>query len=291
LTDSVSDHAAEPASARLPILPTIAEAARIVGRRGWVYAVQIAIYALVLELASALTLLALPWATAGLPAVVAIGVRRLINLIVIELFVIACGTALFIGVQRAAVLGERPTVRLGLRMRRQDGAAWRAVLLYWLAAHLVPTLVTHLNGFAGAAELRWYPRYPSGWGIWIYWAWVCAVAPWLALGLPVALFEDEKRPFLTAARRLRGQWLRYLAVLAVCLLPGALWVLLRQGAIALVMPLRLLLTWPSDYGVSLLLELAYWVETYIVILLMSAAVAAAYSRLSPKFEPVYRVFD
>jgi len=291
LIDAVSQSGARPAQGRLAVGPTVAAVARIVRGRGGVYAALIVLYTVILELAIIVAGFLLPWLTAWLPPVPGLGLRRLAELVLIEFFLIACGTALFILVQRAAVLGERPSIAAGLRIRRQDYAVWRAVLLYWLAAHLVPTLLSHLNGFAGAAGLDWYPRYSAQWDMPVYWAFVCAVAPWFALGLPIALFEGDRRPFRTARRRLRGQWPRYLALLAICLLPGLLCVGAREileGTLALPWVLR------HPYLNSTVfagLEMAYSAETYFVILLMSAAIGAAYSRLSPAFEPVYRVFD
>jgi len=288
--DLASESAARRTSARLAIGPTIADAARIVWRQGRVYAALIVLYSVVLQVASTVATFLLAMLTAGLPPIAALGVDRLLQLILIELFLISCGTALFITVQRATLLGERPSITAGLRIRRQDFAAWRAVVLYWLAAHLVPTLISHLNGFAAAADLGWFPRIPFGWEMPLYWAFVCAVAPWVALGLPIALFEGDRRPFRAARQRLRGQWSRYLAVLTIGLLPGALCVYLRQLLeAALARPA----VWRSPFRsvISAGLEMAYSAETYIVILLMSAVIGAAYSRLSPKFEPVYRVFD
>jgi hypothetical protein len=289
--DAAGEPVVRSAPAPLAIGPTVAAAARIVGRHGGTYAALIVLYTIILELAIIVAGFLLPWLTAWLPAVAGLGLRRLVELVLIEFFLIACGTALFIIVQRAAVLGERPSIAAGLRIRRQDYAVWRAVLLYWLAAHLLPTLLSHLNGFAAAAGLDWYPRYAAQWDMPIYWAFVCSVAPWLALGLPIALFEGDRHPFRTARRRLRGQWPRYLALLAICLLPGAVCVGGREileGTLALPWVLR------HPYLNSTVfagLEMAYSAETYFVILLMSAAIGAAYSRLSPAFEPVYRVFD
>jgi len=202
------------------------------------------------------------------------------------------GTALFVSCQRAVVLGQPPAVRDALRLRRSEYPVLRALCVYWLIVHLVPTLVAQTNNLAQSLPLEWFPQTPYVIvNFALYWGWVLAAAPLVVLSLPIVLFEAAAAPIAEARRRLDGNGGRLLAASSIALVPlGGVEVVmyeLQQGG------------WVPFDGAQdplgllnfLFFSAVQNLMSFSIILLMSALVAAAYLRLSPKFEPIYRVFD
>lgn len=200
------------------------------------------------------------------------------------------GTALFIGCQRAIVLGETPAVRHVFRLRPAERGVLRAVCIYWCIVHLVPTVV--VNGGYVADELGLaFPRLGAPVSFAFYWGWVLATAPLAVLSLPIALFEGGAEPLAEGRRRLNGNTARLFAASVIAFAPLAMFQIalyaLRAGlsdpaeAVSPVGWLVELLLMPILQGAS----------SFAVILVMSALVATAYVRLSPRLEAVYRVFE
>ena len=202
------------------------------------------------------------------------------------------GTAIFVSCQRAIVLGQPPALRDALRLRRSDFPVLRALCVYWLIVHLVPTLVAQTNNLAQSLPLDWFPQSPYVIvNFAFYWGWVLAAAPLVVLSLPIVLFEAAAAPLAEARRRLDGNGGRLLAASGIALAPlGGMEVAmyeLQQGGWVPFDPAQD----PLGLLNFLFFSAVQNLTSFSIILLMSALVAAAYLRLSPRFEPIYRVFD
>ena len=197
------------------------------------------------------------------------------------------GTAIFISCQRQIVLGQTPEVGQALKLRQSDRDVLRAVCVYWLIVHLVPTVV--VNG-AYTAEALGLPflRLPTAAGFAFYWGWVLATAPLVVLSLPITLFEAAADPLAEGRQRLDGNTGRLFVASALAFAPIAVVDIALYAFRDAVDPL--------DEGTRLLLDalvmpLLQSASSLATILLMSALVAATYLRLSPRLDSVYRVFD
>ena len=67
-------------------------------------------------------------------------VQQLVLVVTIVTVLLLGGTAIFIDCQRAIVLGLPPAVGHALKLRPGETRVLRAVCVYWLIVHLVPTL-------------------------------------------------------------------------------------------------------------------------------------------------------
>jgi hypothetical protein len=200
------------------------------------------------------------------------------------------GTAIFIDCQRAIVLGRPPAISHALKLRPGELSVLRAVCVYWLIVHLVPTLVVNTGYVAEPLGLTWFPRLPAPASFAFYWAWVLATAPLVVLSIPIALFEGAAAPLTQGRRRLEGNAARLFAASVIAFAPLAA---IDVGIYALRQAWGsfdndLALFWLVDV---LLMNILQGVTSFAAILVMSALVAAAYLRLSPRIESVYRVFD
>jgi hypothetical protein len=200
------------------------------------------------------------------------------------------GTAICISCQRAIVLAQAPSVRYALRLQRGELRVLRAVCVYWLIVHLVPTLVVNMGYVTEPLGLMWIPRLPIAAGYAFYWGWVLVTAPLVVLSLPIALFETATDPLAAARHRLNGHIGRLFVAGAIAFAPLAVVEIglhLLADALGPFEP-DTMSFWFVDVLVISILQLA---SSFAVILVMSALVAAAYLRLSPRLETVYRVFD
>jgi hypothetical protein len=197
------------------------------------------------------------------------------------------GTAMFVSCQRAIVLDQAPAVGHALKLRPPDLPVLRAVWMYWLVVHLVPTVV--VNG-ARITEAVGVPvlLLPVAAEFAFYWGWVLATAPLVVLSLPITLFERGADPLAEGRRRLDGNTGRLVAASALAFAPiAALDVALfafRESYDAAEDGTRLLLD-------GLIMPILQAASSLATILVMSALVAATYLRLSPRLDSVYRVFD
>jgi hypothetical protein len=199
------------------------------------------------------------------------------------------GTAMFISCQRAIVLGQTPAVRDALKLRPSDAGVLRAVCVYWLIVHLVPTVVVNGSYVAETLGLP-FPRLSTPLNFAFYWGWVLATAPLVVLSLPITLFEDAADALAEGRRRLDGNTLRLFAASVIAFAPVALFDIAFEAlrGFAGAMDDGTALFWLFEV---LLVPILVTASSLVVILVMSALVAAAYLRLSPRLETVYRVFD
>ncbi len=197
------------------------------------------------------------------------------------------GAAIFISCQHAIVLDRTPAVRDALRLRQSDLRVLRAVCVYWLVVHLVPTVVVNGAYIAEALDLP-FLQLPRAAAFAFYWGWVLATAPLVVLSLPITLFEAAADPLAEGRRRLDGNIGRLVVASALAFAPIAIvdvaLDLLRDAYAS------------ADEGTLLLLDalvmpLLQSISSLATILVMSALVAAVYLRLSPRLDTVYRVFD
>jgi len=284
--------APQPPGRRLPAAQLALEAYWLVTRHPLAYGGQILVLsALAMIIQSVMTILVDGFTAAADPQwrVVAEVADYAGTAVAILLF---GGTTIFISCQRAIIIGEPPAMRHALRLRRGDLPVLRALCLYWLIVHLVPTLVAQINNVAQSVPLDWFPQEPFMMANFaFYWAWVLATAPLVVLSLPITLFEAAAAPIAEARRRLDGNTGRLLAASAIALAPlGAIEVAMYQLQQGGWVPFK------GDQDPTGFLNFLFFsavqnVESFTIILVMSALVGAAYLRLSPKFEPIYRVFD
>jgi hypothetical protein len=200
------------------------------------------------------------------------------------------GTAIFIDSQRAIVLGLPPAVGHALRLRPGETRVLRAVCIYWLIVHLVPTFVVQMSYLAPSLQLDWPLRLPTPANFAFYWAWVLATAPLVVMSLPIVLFEHAPMPLVQGRQRLDGNGGRMFIAGALAFVPLgvveiAIYALRDAAGSFANNPALFLLV---DLLIMSILQCMISLST---ILVMSALVAAAYMRLSPRIESVYRVFD
>jgi hypothetical protein len=256
-------------------------------RHRWVYAGQLLALAAATWLAYAVVDIVMALATQDADATWRAAISQLAYVATSVVMLVLGGTALFAVSQRAILLGERPAVGEGLRLGR-DRVLLRAVVIYWLVVHLVPTVFAHVIYLGSALGRDWVPSLPVTAIYLFYWAWVFATAPLVALGLPITLLEGGPTPFAEGRRRLDGNRWQFTATAMLAFAPIAI---IR---IALVLFSQ---NWMSDDPVTrwiidvTLLSLGEMIVSFAGILVMASVTAVVYARLSPRFDRLYRVFD
>jgi hypothetical protein len=116
---------------------------------------------------------------------------------------------------------------------------------------------------------------------------VLATAPLVVLSLPITLFEAAADPLAEGRRRLDGNTGRLFVASALAFAPIAtvdVALYAFRNAYDAANDGTLLLD-------GLILPILQSAMSLATILVMSALVAAAYLRLSPRLDSVYRVFD
>jgi hypothetical protein len=273
----------------LPAAQLALEAYWHVGRHLRTYALQILVLSAVswfLQLAMSIVVsLMMPGAGDGAAA----GAQQLVFVVTIVTVLLLGGTAIFIDCMRAIVLGLPPAVGHALKLRPGETRVLRAVCVYWLVVHLVPTLVVQLSYVADPLQLDWMPRLPVPVNFAFYWGWVLATAPLVVMSLPIALFESAPAPVTQGRQRLEGNGGRIFMAGALAFAPLGV---VEVGAYLL----RMAGPFDSDPALYWLFEFVFMnllqtATSFATILVMSALVASAYLRLSPRIESVYRVFD
>lgn len=270
--------------APLPVWQTTKDTYRHLRRYRWPYFWQILAWALISWI---MQIIAQIFAAFMAPA----GRSTFILLIGISIFcLLAGGGAAFLCCGRAIMFDRKARASDALRLY-WPGAFWRTLALYWLIVHLVPTGAAHeLRSYAEANGISWlgYDVTLAG-----YWAWTLLTAPPIVLALPIAAFEPQTSPIREAWTRLRGNRVRMaLLALAAAAPVVAIELLYNHGRTGLWEPL-------AEQGRPgmmqllefLLLQPARGALSFLLILVLGAAVMSAYMRLSPRFEHVARVFD
>ena len=279
-----------PPRTTLPAAQIALEAYWHVGRHLRIYAAQILVLSAVGGLLRFVTFILV----ASLMAHAGTGLREaslsLAFIITTVIVLILGGTAIFIDCQRAIVLGLPPAIGHALKLRPGETRVLRAVCVYWLIAHLVPTFVVNLSYVVAPLQFDWAPRLSMPVNLAFYWGWVLATAPLVVMSLPIVLFESAPAPLAQGRQRLDGNGGRMFIAGVLAFAPLAIidigiyaW---RAGA------------GPFDNNPALfllvdllLMGIVQCVTSFAAILVMSALTAAAYVRLSPRIESVYRVFD
>jgi len=222
-------------------------------------------------------------------ASVQVASQQLVFVVTVVTVLLLGGTAIFIDCQRAIVLGHTPAVGHALRLRPGETRVLRAVCVYWLVVHLVPTAVVQTSYVADVLQLAWFPRLTMPANFAFYWAWVLATVPLIVMSLPIVLFENTPEPIAQGRHRLEGNAVRMFAAGALAFVPlGAAEIaiyVVRDAMGSFGDPLLSLLV---DF---LLMNVLQNATSFATIVVMSALVAVAYLRLSPRIESVYRVFD
>jgi hypothetical protein len=278
-----------PPPTALPAAQLALEAYWHVGRHLRVYALQILVLSVVSWLFQLATniVISLMIPRASLEA--AMGAQQLVFVVTIVTVLLLGGTAIFIDCMRAVVLGLTPAVGHALRLRPGETRVLRAVCIYWLIVHLVPTVVVQLSYVADPMQLDWAPRLPAPANFAFYWGWVLATAPLVVMSLPIVLFESAPAPLAQGRQRLEGNGGRMFVAGALAFAPLAVAevgsYLLRTAGPFVSDPA---LYWLFNF---VLLDLLQTATSFATILVMSALVASAYLRLSPRIESVYRIFD
>jgi len=274
----------------LPAAQIALEAYWHVGRHLRIYAGQILVLSVVggsVQFATyILVLMVMARADAGLQAA-SLNLALVITIVTVLLL---GGTAIFIDCQRAIVLGLPPAIGHALKLRPGETRVLRAVCVYWLIVHLVPTFVVQMSYEAASLQLDWAPRLPMPANFAFYWAWVLATAPLVVMSLPIVLFESAPAPLAQGRQRLDGNSGRMFVAGALAFAPLAV---VDIGIYALRAAAG---SFDNNPALSLLVDLLLMsflqcATSFAAILVMSALVASAYLRLSPRIESVYRVFD
>ncbi len=279
-----------PPRTALPAAQIALEAYWHVGRHLRIYAAQILVLSAVcwfIQLAmSVLVSLLLVRASMGVQQVA----QQLFLVSAIVTVLLLGGTAIFIDCQRAIVFGISPAIGHALKLRPGETRVLRAVCVYWLIVHLVPTFVVNIGYCAAALQLAWPPRLPVPANFAFYWAWVLATAPLAVMSLPIVLFESAPSPLAQGRQRLDGNSGRMFVAGALAFAPLAA---VEIGIYLLRDAMRSFDSDPVLYLLvdGVLLDIVRNATSFAIILVMSALVASAYLRLSPRIESVYRVFD
>lgn len=274
----------------LPAAQLALEAYWHVGRHLGVYAGQVLALAAVSWLVQFVMSIVVSTVMAGAGVGAQTAAQQLVFVVTVVTILLLGGTAIFIDCQRAIVLGLPPAVGHALKLRPGETRVLRAVCVYWLIVHLVPTLTVQLNYVADPLGLDWVPRLPIPANFAFYWGWVLATAPLVVMSLPIVLFEHTPAPLAQGRQRLEGNSGRMFVAGALAFAPLAVVELLLYALRAPGGPLDngTSLSWVIDAVFLSILENA---TSFTSILIMSALVAAAYLRLSPRIESVYGVFD
>jgi hypothetical protein len=274
----------------LPAGQMVLEAYWYVARHLRVYAGQILLLAVICWFAQFAASIFAVAATAAASAATQTAVVQLTYIAAVVAVLILGGTAVFMSSQRAIVLGRAPLASDVVKIRRHDAGVLRAVCIYWLIVHLVPTVVVN-GGYVAEGLGIGFPRLSTPLSFAFYWGWVLATAPLVVMSLPIALFEGSPAPVTEGRARLNGNTGRLAAASALAFAPLAIFHvalhLVRDAWTAAVAedPAAV---WLID---GVLMSVLRNAGTVAVILVMSALVAAAYLRLSPRLDRVYGVFD
>ncbi len=280
-----------PAAARaaLPAAQMALEAYWQVARHPRIYAGQILALAVATWFVQLATSVIAYMATAQAGPGIQAAFLQVVNIAAVVTVLVLGGTAIFIACQRAIVLGRAPALRDAFRLRASERGVLRAVCAYWCIVHLVPTFV--VNGGYVAEQLGLaFPRLGTPVSFAFYWGWVLATAPLAVLSLPIALFEGGARPLAEGRRRLNGNTARLFTASIIAFAPLAALQVAVHALRDLGGPPQAdaPLSWVVDI---LLLPIVHGALAFAVILVMSALVAAAYMRLSPRLDSIYCVFD
>jgi hypothetical protein len=279
-----------PPRTALPAGQIALEAYWHVGRHLRIYAAQVLVLSAVtwfVEMAmSILVVLVLAGASAGVQA----AAQQLVLIVTIVTMLLLGGTAIFIDCQRAIVFGLSPAIGHALKLRPGETRVLRAVCVYWLVVHLIPTFVVNAGYVAAPLQLDWVSRLPVPASFAFYWGWVLATAPLVVMSLPIALFETAPSPLAQGRQRLDGNSGRMFVAGALAFAP------LAVVEIGVYMLRRSTGPFDGDPHLNwlvdiLLMSILQTATSFATILVMSALVASAYLRLSPRIESVYRVFD
>jgi hypothetical protein len=283
----MSSQSPERSAAPLPAAQLAIDSYWLVMRHARVYAGQVLVLAAICWLVQVTVAIVFDLGTVQAGSGVRVVVLQLTYIAAFVTVLILGGTAIFISCQRAIVLDHAPAVSHALKLRQSDRGVLRAVCVYWLVVHLVPTVV--VNG-ARIAEVLGLPflQLPTAAGFAFYWGWVLATAPLVVLSLPITLFEAAADPLAEGRRRLDGNTGRLFVASALAFAPIAI--------IDIALYVFRDVSEPADGSTLLLLDalimpILQAASSLATILLMSALVAAAYLRLSPRLDSVYRVFD
>jgi hypothetical protein len=278
-----------PPRTTLPAAQLALEAYWHVGRHLRTYAAQILVLSAVtwfVEMAvSILVAMVLIGADAGAQG----AAQQLAFIVTVVTMLLLGGTAIFIDCQRAIILGLSPAIGHALKLRTGETRVLRAVCMYWLIVHLVPTFVSNAGYVVAPLQID-LPRLPVPAAFAFYWGWVLATTPLVVMSLPIVLFEGGSSPLARGRQRLEGNGGRMALAGALAFAPLAvvevgLYLLRRYTG---PFDSDSYLYWLFDIVLFNILQNAF---SFATILVMSALVASAYVRLSPRIESVYRVFD
>ena len=274
----------------LPAAQIALEAYWHVGRHLRVYASQILVLSVICGFVQFATYFVVAIVVAGAGAGTQTAALNLALVVTIVTVLLLGGTAIFIDSQRAIVLGLPPAVGHALRLRPGETRVLRAVCVYWLIVHLVPTFVVQMSYLAPFLQFDWPLRLPMPANFAFYWAWVLATVPLVVMSLPIVLFENAPAPLVEGRQRLDRNGGRMFIAGAIAFVP------LGVVEIAIYALRDAAGSFADNPGMFLLVDLLIMsilqcMISLSTILVMSALVAAAYMRLSPRIESVYRVFD
>jgi hypothetical protein len=273
----------------LPAAQIALEAYWQVGRHFRIYAAQILVLSAIGGVVQFVTYFLVGIVMARADPVLQTASLQLAFVITIVTVLLLGGTAIFIDCQRAIVLGLPPAIGHALKLRPGETRVLRAVCIYWLIVHLVPTFVVQVSYVADSLQLDWAPQLPMPANFAFYWAWVLATAPLVVMSLPIVLFESAPAPLAQGRRRLDGNGGRMFVAGALAFAPLAVVdIAIYTLHAAVGVSDRDPAFWLLDLLIMSALQCA---TSFAAILIMSALVASAYLRLSPRIESVYRVFD
>ncbi len=279
-----------PPRTTLPAAQIALEAYWHVGRHLRIYAGQVLVLSAVSWFVQIAMNILVSMVVAGASVSVQTASQQLVFVTTVVTVLLLGGTAIFIDCQRAIVLGLSPAIGHALKLRPGETRVLRAVCIYWLIVHLVPTFVVQISYVAAPLQIDWAPQLPTPWNFAFYWAWVLATAPLVVMSLPIVLFESAPAPLAQGRQRLDGNSGRMFVAGALAFAPLAVVEIGIHMLRAAVGPFDSApaLFWLVDF---LLMSMLQNATSFAAILVMSALVAAAYLRLSPRIESVYRVFD
>ncbi len=279
-----------PPRTALPAGQIALEAYWHVGRHLRIYAAQILVLSAVSWFVQIAMNILVSMVLLGASAGVQLAAQQLVFVITVVTVLLLGGTAIFIDCQRAIVFGLSPAIGHALKLRPGETRVLRAVCVYWLIVHLMPTVVVNIGYLAAPLQLDWAPRLPIPANFAFYWGWVLATAPLAVMSLPIVLFESAPSPLAQGRQRLEGNSGRMFIAGALAFAPLAVVdigiYMLRDSTGSF--DSDPLLYWLVDI---VLMDIVRNAASFATILVMSALVAAAYLRLSPRIESVYRVFD
>jgi hypothetical protein len=282
--------------APLPIWATAADTYRHLWQYRWTFFWQLFIWAMFMWIAQLPTqlLIALVRLAGLISSMTSQGIADFALYLAISILcLLAGGGLMFLSCGRAIMFGRRPQVRDAVRPLRM-GSFWRYLMLYWLIVNLVPTVAVQ--------GLRIYFAF-EGIGNWwlnsygmlaVYWVWAVAAAPAIVLALPIAAFEPDAAPMRDGWRRLRGNRLRLAALSVVAALPIVLAETVHGYGSGQLADLISAAGWGSLLRwavMELLMSLLNDMLSLLLILVLGTTALLAYTRLSPRFEHVARVFD